>query len=241
MATPVQSAKATTRGGEVVTATFGSSVTVGNVVVVFCSADANINGSAETVTDNKGNTYTRRASTYGDGSTLPTGAAIWTTVVTTGGTSFQVTLDTNAANNRTAVGIQEWAATDVKTADLIDVTGTGLDQATGISTPAVADLADCLAGAVIVGVCCIDNSSGVTGGAVISATSGWTLDADASYTSVGGVNWPIGVVYRTATTAGQYDPSFDISAGGAWWATAGVSMKPFGTSFVPRRMMLGVG
>jgi hypothetical protein len=69
---------------------FGSSVTVGNVILVGIIDWDGLGGGLNSVTDNKGNTYTQKGSKQ-DGSGNST-AQIWSTTVTTGGTGLQITV-----------------------------------------------------------------------------------------------------------------------------------------------------
>jgi hypothetical protein len=231
MAVPtiVQSAKGTTRGAETIAATFGSTPSVGNLVVVCVSSDADTTSGSNTCVDNQGNTYTKQVSNWGDGSTIPTGAAIWTTVIGTASGTFTVTFDTNLANNRNAIGIIEVSGQHGST--WLHQVGSGLDQSGGQTSPAVADLPDTtVADCLVIGCAAIDNSSGVTDLNVFAATTGWTLLTNASYTAVSGANWPIGVVYKEAASAGAHDPSIDITVGdaAAYWAAAGIAIAPVG-------------
>lgn len=91
--------------GTYTTAAFGSSVTVGNIIVVSASSDGNSASQITNITDSKGNTYTKQFEQLG---TARMGS-MWTTKVTTGGTGLTVTVTYNSASsNNSGVVFQEF-------------------------------------------------------------------------------------------------------------------------------------
>lgn len=231
MAVPViaQSAKDTDRSNPDVAASFGTTPTVNNLIVVCVGADKDLTSGSHTVTDNQGNTYTKQVSRYGSGSTQPTGAAIWTAVAATSSGTFTVTANHGGAGGRISVGIMEISGEHATS--YVNATQSGLDQSGAESSPMALDavitttVADCL----IIANGSIDNGSPGVG---MSADTDYTFNTDAGYSVSSGTDWNHGVVYRSAATATGYTANIILSDT-AYWAETAIAIAPEGGGAVP--------
>ena len=100
----------TTGTGSYSSTAFGSSVTVGNAIVVVVTSDGNNASQVTNITDSKGNTYSKLAESVNTSQSTQRYVAVWMTKVTTGGTSNAITVTYNAASsNNSAVAAQEFS------------------------------------------------------------------------------------------------------------------------------------
>lgn len=128
---------------------FGSSVTVGNYVIAAFGGDSNATGEVLTVTDNKGNSYTRWPSyDYAIGATDWLNMDLWYAKVITGGTSFQVTGTYDDSTSNISVIAQEFSGIEgaVSPADkTAHATGTSTSPSSG-NTATLAQAAQLVVG-----------------------------------------------------------------------------------------------
>lgn len=169
--------------------TFTSSVTGGNAIVVFTAVRAAGN-TIQSVTDNKGNTYTKLAS-----DNTNAGAEFWMATNVIGG-SVTVTVTWNGSGNP-GIGVAIFeVAGGVTTQDVTAHTadGSGTNPSLGsITTVTAGDI--CFAG--------IAYNTGLTG---LTAGSGWTLTQGAG----------AGAEYQVQASAGALTGNFGNTNSGTW-------------------------
>lgn len=124
----------TTGTGTYSVGTFGSSITVGNVILCSATSDDNNAGEITSITDSKGNVFVKD---FEQNSTAQQ-VSLWRAPVTVGGTSDTVTVNYRAADsNNSGAACQEWAfgGTGTLTVDKTKgATGTSASLSTGAST-----------------------------------------------------------------------------------------------------------
>lgn len=122
------------------TLAFDSSVTAGNLIIVFLAGTQNAPSNIA-VTDNKsGNTYTPRADAY-VGSSGDYGIAILTAVVVNGGASFTLTFGKSGVNCAVAAVLYEISGYDAAVIDgtAVSTSGTSGNSSVSMSATSFAD------------------------------------------------------------------------------------------------------
>jgi hypothetical protein len=166
--------------------------TVGNLVVIFVSR---FSGTATpTMTDNQGNTYTRRVGTSPGGGCVD----IWTAPVVTSAGTFTVTFTPGVGEYMTMVLVE------VEDADLASPVDVSVETVTSAATTQTANLADTTVKTAVLGALTIRP----TGGSA-TAGSGWTLLEDFGVNNT--VTQGISVIYKDGTVPGAYDPTWTTS------------------------------
>lgn len=220
MAAPVvvQSALAGTNGyaGAVLLKTlpaFGSSVTVGNTIVVCLAANPASGASvaAATVTDNKGNTYTKQVS---GNCSAGGGVGIWTTTVATGGTGLAVSYSGATG------GASTWGtATEVSGVTGLDGTGTNVTSTTSnftipVTTATANDLLFSVGG---------ENDGG---GGTVATTGQTTIAAD----SEGNTTASFNVQTKTVSASGAQTIQSGINGNGTANKSVGAALALAGSA-----------
>jgi hypothetical protein len=208
---------------------FSTAPTVGRLIVAFGFTG---NALPTSIADNKSNTYTQRES---EGYGLIWGKC-WSAPATTSGGTFTLTL-TPTASTFCAMVLYEVA--NWNTSPVIEKNGR--QWATGASGTYSPLNFTATSAAEQLFLACLTcgntaNDRSYTPG------SGWVQDALVST----GTGLKYGAISQAATSAGTYDPEWVMDAGGSQTLALGVSFVggtegPLGSSFIPRRTLLGVG
>jgi hypothetical protein len=198
--------RATTAATSLV-ATFDTTPGVGRLSVVFGYAS----GGLPTIADNQGNTYTQRLT---EGYNTLWGRT-WTAPATTSSGSFTITLTPSSGSQILTLACYEIANWNNST--VIELSGRV--WATG---PAITDYSPLNFGATTnaeqLFLAAMASESGFS--RTISASTGWTQE----HQSVVNPGHSLGVISRTVTSTGTYDPEFDMDAGGVNFLTQGISL-----------------
>ncbi len=192
---------------------FTSPVTAGDLVVVAVGTWSVPSVSSFTVSDNKGNTYTQ-AVLDNTGSTRT--VAIYYAIVSTGGSSFQVTV-TPSASAYTTIAINEYSGVG---AIAVDTTGTGNGTST---TPSAGSLVLSGSGELVAMMTAVDY-----GGITYTAGSGFSL----GFTANNGTN-ESGAYENDLSGSGTVTASLSLSANDNWTAAAAAfQLTGYHTTFV---------
>jgi hypothetical protein len=195
---------------------FGSSVTVGNYIVVCLSADptSGANVASATVTDNKGNTYTKQVA---GACSAGGGVGIWTAPVTTGGAGLIVSY------SGVTTGTSTWAtASEVSGATGMDGTGSNLTPTTSNFTIAVTTTN---ANDLIFSV----SNENDGGGGTVATTGQTTIAAD----SEGNTTASFNVQIKTVSASGAQTIQSGINGNGTANKSAGVALALAGAASSP--------
>jgi hypothetical protein len=181
------------------TATFGSSTSSGNLVAVTVAWGNSGGQTAPTISDNKGNTYTKLKE---QSATASDAVAIYVAKNITGGASHQVTATSNGGTAFISMGIIELSGADTATQAGATNSGSGAGPDTapsaGSVTPASGDMAVCVL------------SHNFANSPSLTAGTGWTRRTNV----VGNT----GVACGSETQAGT-----GASVSGDWTTGSGVS------------------
>lgn len=203
------------------TASFDTTPTVGRLIVVFGFAS----GGLPTIADNQGNTYTQRLT---EGYATLWGRT-WTAPATTSSGTFTITLTPSSGSQILTLACYEianWNSTDT-------VEQSGRVWATG---PAITDYSPLNFGATTAAeqlfLAAMASESGFN--RTISASTGWTQEHQSSVNP----GHSMGIISKTVTSTGTYDPEFDMDAGALNFLTQGISLiggteGPAGSSTKP--------
>lgn len=211
----VQGTPAASSGSTPATTTaFGSTVTVGNKIIVAIAYDGGGTGLTSGVTDNKGNTYQRanaglQLSHSGTTLTLD----VWFTVVTAGGTGLTVAVAFNDAATNAAVIAQEHSGNTVVDKFAIAQGGSSTAPSSG-ATAATTDAAE-----DVIGIA-------AHGGAISAYTLG------AGYTNLGQnsvANAQLGMESKVIAASAAQTAAFTIAAA-RFWIAAVVTFRSAGNA-----------
>lgn len=129
---------------------FGSTVTVGNAIIVIACSDGNAVSQITGVTDSKSNTYVKMAETVNTGQATERYVSAWLAKVTTGGTSNVVTVTYNSASSTNGAAVAQEFSGFTGTPTLDKTAGGGSTTATTTPTTATT-AATTQANAIVVG------------------------------------------------------------------------------------------
>lgn len=188
---------------------FTTTPTVGNLILVALSTYAgNIGTSA--ITDNQGNTYTRRSLAEPEGQ--DTDVAIFTAIASTSSGTFTVTANPDGTSADLTMVIMDFSGCD---ADPFDQQSSGTGNGTAVSTGNATPSVD---GALMVAAMTHAGTD-----RTITEEAGWTL----IYENEGGSsNMPISVVYKVQSTAAAEDADWTIGTGAVYWGAVVTSFAP---------------
>lgn len=212
---------------------FASSVTLdatittsaGNLLIAIVEADT-VAANGVTVSDNKGNTWSRAIST----SLAATfDLEVWYTVITTGGSGHQITATDNGGGVDSILIVEEWSGNTTTPLD-VSVGATGVTS-TALNSGASATTAQ--ANELVIG-------AGVASGAV-------TLTPGSGYSNLNQANTTFSTLAfesKTVSAVGTQTATMTSSASGSWVCQV-VTFKELGGTITVNRIsnlsLLGVG
>lgn len=207
--------------------TFSSTVTTSSVTVtagnlIVCGAEADVvNANGITMTDSKGNAWTRATSNSASGTF---DHEIWYAKATTGGSSYTVTAADNGGGVDSLIICEEWSGQD---------TGTALDKAAGAQ-----DITG-ISGALNSGntaATTVANELLVGSGAV--AISADTLTLGSGYSNKTQINTAfstLGFETKVVSATGAYNATFTAGTVGSWVMQIGTFKEAVAaTPYVPQ-------
>lgn len=113
-----QTGSSTAGTGTYTTSAFGSSATVGNTIIAIVTSDGNTASQVTSLTDSKGNTWTKDAETVDVAQATKRYVSVWRAPITTGGTGLTVTVNyDSASSNNSGICFQEWSSASAFTKD----------------------------------------------------------------------------------------------------------------------------
>lgn len=183
----------------VTTTAFGSDTTAGNILIAIAEADT-VAANGITVTDSKGNSWTR-VDSESVASTFD--LELWYTVITTGGSSHTVTATDTGGGVDSLLIVEEWSGQSVSPADKNASAQDDSGSSTALDSSATTATAQ--ANELIIG-------AGVCSGA-ITLTEGATFS---NKTQVNTVFSTLAFESKTVSVIGTYNATFTASAGGSW-------------------------
>lgn len=182
------------------------------VMMVFADTTSSVGDSA--VSDNKGHTYTRQTqSAHYLYSGWYARSEIWTTVCTTTGGTFTVTINppvtTGMYSSAAVAGVSGQATSFVDTAE----SSTGASSSPSANIANLTDAGDCVLGVMTY------NWHGVT----IAPGSGWTQLVEIDEPS--STYQALSSIWRKPGATGAYDPAWTLGDG-LGWVASGIAIKP---------------
>lgn len=179
----------------------------GGLLVLRCGAFIR-NATTVTVSDNRGNTWTQQVLTLNNnGGSTNVASGIWTCSPTTVTTPFTVSFNPVSPGGTHFSGLVLDEIENFDATTPIEVAGAG---STGTSTTPVAAIADNANDALKLGAASCWHA------ATFSAGSGWTLDGTLNVNSP---NQAASCVSKGVTGADTTDPTWSLTASGAWTAS----------------------
>lgn len=211
------------------TATFDTTPAVGRLICVFGYAT----GGLPTIADNQGNTYTQRAS---EGYAAVWGR-LWTAPANTSSGSFTLTLTPSSGSQILSLVVFEIA--NWNTSPVFEFASFAWASISSSDSPYSPLNFGASSNPEQLYLAALGWNSGIVHTYV--AASGWTDQLLYTGTASMGVS----VISKTVTSTGTYDPTFTLDAGSTDSLVLGISLvggtQGASSSFIPRRMMLGVG
>lgn len=181
--------------GSYTTGAFSGAITIGNTIICAISSDDNVASEITSVTDSKGNTYTKDFEQLGVAQSF----SFWRSPITVGGTGNTITVNYNGANsNNSGIVAQEWSSAGAFTKDQTKgANGTSATPATGNSS------ATTVANEIIFAACVMASTE-----ASFTAGAGYSNGASALVS-----NANIGMQSKTVSATG-------VQAAGFTWPTS---------------------
>lgn len=223
----VTSGSNTSFSSTVTTSAFGSNTTVGNILIAVCEADVTSTNGC-TVTDNKGNSWTRILS---QAPSTVFDMEMWYTVITSGGSSHTVTMTDTGGGVDSNLIVEEWSG-NANTP--FDVSASAQDV-TGISTApnSGATASTALTDELVIG------GTAVAGAPTLTLGSGYT-----NLTRVATTFTALGFESKVVSATGAQTATFTAGAAGSW-ACGVATFKNTSAGVlvvrILRRMRLGIG